>query len=184
MSSTDEKTIASIKEALDDVCNVEPEYDIMREKFLCANHKICSEYVESEDTPLCGDCSLLFDKLVFLPNKMCILCNTKGEHVKCPECEHSCCVDCFQVLYWDGYDELEPAFPGSQKEQKEYKQNPQLQKFRLNQNIMQYEADMQQWQTNYKHWFDRMELLRPCFRCNNQLTLAQIIVYNHEIDNA
>lgn len=156
-------------------------YNVIKEKYPCANHKVCSEYVESKDTPLCVDCAFLFDTLIFLPPKKCIICNEIEEHVQCPGCSHACCIDCFQILYWDGYVELRPAFPGTKQEEEAYKINPQSDYFKYDDAIQQYELDMDEWERGYTIWEKSIQSLQPCFICANKLELAQSIVYSTEV---
>lgn len=158
----------------------EKEKYVVRERFLCANHKICSEYVEDEDVPLCVDCSFLFDILVFLPSKVCMLCNEKEEHVQCPECTHSCCIDCFQSLYWDGFPGLKPIFPGSREEKEMYKLNPNMDLYQNNAAIQHYASCMKEWESGLAEWKDKTERISPCFACAKEITLAKEMIRDAE----
>jgi hypothetical protein len=101
----------------------------------CKNHKVCNNLLPDrwfnyKGRYLCIPCERTFGKLLntnrgtgelkFSDNVVCLQCNSKGEGVTYPRCDHYLCLQCFDNI-WYSYRKIpNPKFPYNEEIEDKY----------------------------------------------------------------
>ncbi len=135
----------------------------------CPNFELCKSSLPKVlmdcYNGLCLDCDMMFGtwqggkgKLNTKENTECPICLKKVKCISLPKCEHYVCIECMKRC-WYGDKNLEPIFPYNSTIEDEYDDNPDDDKFKNDEKIIQYNQELDQLKI-------KQENLRKCSLCS------------------